>query len=50
MPTEAESQEEEQIATDDTEGVQEIKIAKNPREPSAEEVEEHRCTHLPFRE
>ena len=50
MPTEAESQEEEQVTIDDTEDVQEIKTAKDPRQPSAEEVEEHRCTHLPFRD
>ena len=50
MPTEAESQEEEQITIDDTEDVQEIKTAKDPRQPSAEEVEEHRCAHLPFRD
>ena len=40
----------EHFVIEDEEDVEEIKTAPDPKLPSAEEVEEHRCIHVPYRD
>ena len=49
MPA-VEGVEHENIEIDDAEDVQPIRRAPGPKLPSSEEVEEHRCMHLPYRD
>ena len=38
------------VEIDDAEDVQPMRLAPDPKLPSAEEVEEHRCMHIPYRD
>ena len=49
MPA-VEGVEHESLEIDDAEDVQPIRHAPDPKLPSAEEVEEHCCTHIPYRD
>ena len=49
MPV-VEDQPTEQVVIEDDEDVEEIKTAPDPKLPSAQEVEEHRCIHVPYRD
>ena len=45
-----EEREEIAIENDDRDDeVQDIKKSRDPGQPTAQEMEEHRCTHLPYR-
>ena len=43
-------EEEEEIVIEDEEDVEKIKVASDPKLPSQQEVDEHRCTHVPYRD
>ena len=46
----AEEEEVEKVVIEDDEDVEQIKVASDPKLPSQQEVDEHRCTHVPYRD
>ena len=47
-----ETSEAEEVNIDETEidgNIEPVKVARDPKLPSKQEVECHRCTHIPFR-
>ncbi len=52
-PVEDGSTEEEEIEIQDIEGDQDaepLRVARDPKLPSQDDVECHRCSHIPFRD
>jgi hypothetical protein len=52
-PVEDGTEEEEEIEIQDEEAEQDaepLRVAKDPKLPSQQDVEDHRCSHIPFRE
>ena len=48
-PLEAGGEDEVHIEEEHNDEVEPLKMAKDPKLPSAEAVEEHRCLHIPYR-
>ena len=49
-PVEDGREEEEEIEIQEEQDVEPLRVARDPKLPSLDDVESHRCSHIPFRD